>query len=722
MCETGADIIALTETWLKESDDAVRAEVQPMGYKLVDVPRPDRRGGGTALLYRDSIKVSKCEAGVRSSFEFSEWKVTLPSFNNLRVIVVYRAPYSEVHKVSSSTFFTEFSDYAVVLCNERLLITGDFNFHVDIPTDGDGIKFLDILQSFCLEQHVVGPTHVDGHTLDLIITRQSDNIIDNIPKIDCFLSDHAAILCSLRSDKPSLSAKNVSYRLLKSIDMTAFDQDLAYSKLCQSPPDDINELVECYNSTLKSVLDKHAPLKTKVIVELPHVPWFNEEIKDAKRKRRKAERKWRSSRQAVDLASFKYRRNVVTRLMNKARREFYSNFIDAHNGDQKKLFNITMKLLNQSKTRDLPSVPNSSLCANSIGRFFYRKIADIRAQFDNDIDSVAVEVSTTAAVSSNDVWSLSNFEMLTEEDVSALVKNSSRKTCPLDPMPSTLVSKCGCLLPIITKIINTSLKEALVFPLLKETAADFTFKNLRPVSNLPFISKLTENAVSNQTHCHMTVNNLFPPFQSAYRKNHSTETALLKITNDILLNMNKQHVTLLVVLDLSAAFDTIDQDILLNRLSTKFGIEGTVLKWFSSYLKGRSQRVSVHGTVSEKFALNWGVPQGSCLGPLLYTIYASELFTVIKDHLPDAHCFSDDSQLYLSFSPNEEQGEVEAVKNMELCVNDIRNWMSKDKLLMNDRKTEFLIIGTRQQLQKVNIKGISVGIQDISPAILQLKT
>ena len=97
--------------------------------------------------------------------------------------------------------------------------------------------------------------------------------------------------------------------------------------------------------------------------------------------------------------------------------------------------------------------------------------------------------------------------------------------------------------------------------------------------------------------------------------------------------MNKQHVTLLVVLDLSAAFDTIDQDILLNRLSTKFGIEGTVLKWFSSYLKGRSQRVSVHGTVSEKFALNWGVPQGSCLGPLLYTIYASELFTVIKDHL-----------------------------------------------------------------------------------------
>ena len=202
----------------------------------------------------------------------------------------------------------------------------------------------------------------------------------------------------------------------------------------------------------------------------------------------------------------------------------------------------------------------------------------------------------------------------------------------------------------------------------------------------------------------MTVNNFFPFFQLAYRENHSTETALLKITNDIMLNMNKQRVTLLVFLDLSAAFDTVDQDILLNRLSTKFGIEGTVLKWFSSYLKGRSQRVSVHGTVSETFDLNWRVPQGSCLGPLLYAMYASELFTIIKGHLPNVHCFADDSQLYLSFSPNEEQGEVKAVKNIELCVNDIGNWVSKDKLLMNDRKTEFLIIGTRQQLQKVNIK------------------
>ena len=145
--------------------------------------------------------------------------------------------------------------------------------------------------------------------------------------------------------------------------------------------------------------------------------------------------------------------------------------------------------------------------------------------------------------------------------------------------------------------------------------------------------------------------------------------------------MNMQHVTFLVVLDLSAAFDTTDQDILLDHMLTKL-----VLTWFGSYLKGRSQRVAVHGAVSEKFDLSWGVPQGSCLGPLLFTIYASELFNVIKNHLPNAHCFADDSELSLSFNPSKEHGDVQAAKSMELCVNDIKNWMSRDKLLMNDAK------------------------------------
>ena len=217
-------------------------------------------------------------------------------------------------------------------------------------------------------------------------------------------------------------------------------------------------------------------------------------------------------------------------------------------------------------------------------------------------------------------------------------------------------------------------------PLLKKAGLDPVFKNLRPVSNLQFLSKLTEGAVFDQTYNRMMDLGLYPLFQSAYRKGHSTETALLKVQNDILMNMNRQHVTLLVLLDLSAAFDTVDHKMLLHRLHSSLGNTGTALKWFESYLSYRSQRVFSGGCLSDSIKLPYGVPQGSCLGPLLFTNYSSKLFDVIKHHLPVAHAYAHDTQLYLSFNPNTSSSQSEAIKGMELCIKAIRAWMITDKL------------------------------------------
>ena len=123
---------------------------------------------------------------------------------------------------------------------------------------------------------------------------------------------------------------------------------------------------------------------------------------------------------------------------------------------------------------------------------------------------------------------------------------------------------------------------------------------------------------------------------------------------------------------------------LLSRLHSKFGISGTALEWFLSYLNGK------------KFLFS--VPQCSCLGPLLFTIYASKLFDVIKVHLPTVHWYADNTQLYVSFSPNISTGQFEAVTAFQHCVDD-DNWMTNDKLLLSDDKTEFLMIGTKQQLE-----------------------
>ena len=187
-------------------------------------------------------------------------------------------------------------------------------------------------------------------------------------------------------------------------------------------------------------------------------------------------------------------------------------------------------------------------------------------------------------------------------------------------------------LPDISYLVNSSLvhgdfpmdwKEALVKPLLKKSGLEGQFKSLRPISNLKLISKLAERSAYEQTYDHLITHNLIPELQSAYRKRYSTEPALLKVQNGILLNMDRQHVTLLVLLDLSAAFDTVNHDILHRRLETAFGITGTALQWFFSYLGNRSQRIVFGDGVSESFYLACSVPQVSCLGPLLFTLCAS---------------------------------------------------------------------------------------------------
>ena len=219
-------------------------------------------------------------------------------------------------------------------------------------------------------------------------------------------------------------------------------------------------------------------------------------------------------------------------------------------------------------------------------------------------------------------------------------------------------------------LFPSAFKSVIVKPLLKKTTLNpEILKNYRPVSNLSFLSKILEKVVLRQLSSHLLTNNLFYSHRSAYRAGHSTETALLKIVNDLLSALDEDKLSLLSLLDLSAAFDTIDHSNLLSRLSYSFGISDTVLAWFTSYLTDRTQTVSVNGSNSLPAPVHYGVPQGSVLGPILFVLYTHPLSKIIQHHSLYCHRFSDDNQLYISTNLAQLQ---EIIRTSQSCISDVQ--------------------------------------------------
>ena len=325
--------------------------------------------------------------------------------------------------------------------------------------------------------------------------------------------------------------------------------------------------------------------------------------------------------------------------------------------------------------------------------------------------NIASEHVTSTLVTGTTAATFSSFEKVSQLTVNECILNSAPKSCEHDPIPSKLLIEClDSILPSLTDLFNYSLvsgifpqcfKSALVTPILKKRCLDHNdLNNYRPVSNLCFIAKILEKLVLSQVSSYLNSHNLYNTCQSAYRPGHSTKTALLKVANDLFLSHNKGNISVLALLDFSPAFDTIDHPILVHRLHAEFGFTDAILQWFSSYLTNRTHYVSLSNHSSAFAPVHSGVPQGSVLGPLLFTIHAKPLSAIIDSHSIIHHSFSDDLQLQMS-APTGRISEL--LHSMQTCMCDVKAWATANMLKLSDNKTELMLVTSRRTKHLQNL-------------------
>uniref|UniRef100_A0A669C582 Reverse transcriptase domain-containing protein n=1 Tax=Oreochromis niloticus TaxID=8128 RepID=A0A669C582_ORENI len=444
-----------------------------------------------------------------------------------------------------------------------------------------------------------------------------------------------------------------------------------------------------FNNYCLSILDEICPFKTRSVSASKSPPWLNDSIRCLKRDCRKAERRWRKTHLNVHLLYLKDLLASFNNAIRDARAAHFSHLVTKSKGNPKVLFNTISDIV----TPALPAAPifSNEDCENFLS-FLLAKIHNVRMSFTYSAPVISISTPSRPIV-------LDTFSPVSLPELVKLVNSVKASSCSLDIIPASLFKNVfQSIGPCVLTLINSSLasgivpvyfKNAAILPLLKKPQLDPSlWSSYRPISKLPLIAKLLEKVVAKQLMAALDKHGIYDKFQSGFRQFHSTETALLRVSSDILMDNDAGKCSVLLMLDLTSAFDTVDHHILIERLKKWVGVSGTALEWFSSYLHHRSFSVAVSDFRSSSTSLTYGVPQGSVLGPLLFLIYLLPLQHIMGSFEDISyHCYADDIQLYISFMPED----LSKLQRLNDCLDLIKRWMAANFLQLNEGKTEVLV-------------------------------
>ena len=337
--EHNLDLVALSETWLSadNNDKKTISDLTPAGYDFAHISRPERkcnqaskqkarkeRGGGVGLLFRSSFKVTILPKRAFKTFEHMD-VIARSSGGSLRLAIVYRPPPSKKNRLSTADLLEELPDFfeEYSLVPGRVIFLGDFNIHWNMPSNPARTKFANILDTFNLVQHVLESTHVDGNILDLVISRSCE--VSILPsKVSTLASDHHWVHSQVSLEKSQVPRRDFTFRRFKSVDLSAFRLDISTSEIILQPANTVDQLYSQYSTVMSGLVDGHAPLCTCSMPVRSLVPWYRQDILEAKWMRQCRECTWQWSGLVVHYQIYRAQCTAVHNLIRSAKSDFYT--------------------------------------------------------------------------------------------------------------------------------------------------------------------------------------------------------------------------------------------------------------------------------------------------------------------------------------------------------------------------------------------------------------
>ena len=639
---------------------------------------------------------------------------------NFIVLCWYRPPKSDNDKETFEALTNLLSKLDAE--GKEIYLMGDTNCDFKKPNEGPARQLNSIYNEFQFEQQIKEPTRVasvvdeDGSSrvtktlIDHIATNRPSYILSaEVLKIG--MTDHYLPFIQRKINAKRLLNKRTKFIETRSLanyqkdlflsDLASIDWDAAFEAAAGDP----NIMASSFHDLFSSILEVHAPLKRRK-VSSNNTPWISPLIKNLMRERDQAKK--RAEKDHNVWPRYKKLRNKVTSELRNSVQDYYHNLIEENSGNPKAMWKTINKVLNKCKT----SAPLNSVTLN--GRKYVRP-DEIAEAFNEHFVTIGPKLA-------------SKIEAPTDADPMAYVRNvvkdkrlpkflfkhvevsyvkqeinklKTSKSPGPDKIPIKILKDAVEIVSgPLTKIFNRSLdtgvfpdlwKLARVAPIFK-AGQKSELTNYRPISVVSILSRLLEKMAHDQLFSHMKDCGLLSDNQFAFRKLHNTQTSIMNITETWFRNINEQKTNLSVFLDLKKAFDTVDHDVLLSKLSA-YGVTDLAHGWFTSYLAGREQYCYVEGKSSNKRLVQCGIPQGSCLGPLLFIIYMNDFEKCLKKSKPNM--YADDTSIsYASNEINELFNEIKGELDL------VSSWMRQNKLSLNAEKSEFMLIGHPKQLNK----------------------